>query len=131
MSQKKRVVLSIVALSTVAILIIVGIPIFAQWLLQRSRHQTYLAISKIALPCDQHTSQVIEPWSKSGYSVSCRSHGVIDGPWQAWEAGRIAISGNYTGGKQHGRWLIYSNDGKRVHRTITYENGTEVTNVVH
>ena len=94
-------------------------------------HETYDAISKVTLGCEPNTSKVIEGWGKNGYSVFCQSSGIKDGPWQAWEGGHIAISGHYSKGKQHGAWLVYSNDGKKLYRTLTYENGKEIANVVH
>jgi antitoxin component YwqK of YwqJK toxin-antitoxin module len=93
--------------------------------------ETYDEISKVTLSCPPGASQIIERWSKGGYSVSCRANDVKDGPWQAWEGGHLSISGAYAKGKEHGTWLVYTDKGKQLYRTITYENGKEVSNVVH
>jgi hypothetical protein len=131
MKPGKVAAISVLAISGSAVLIILTMPVWGGWLLKRSMRETYDAISKVTLPCEGRTSQVIEGWSKDGYSVSCRSNGIKDGPWQAWEGGHIAISGHYTNDKEHGTWLFYSLDGKQVYRTIGYENGKEISNVVH
>lgn len=131
MRAGKIVAISVLVISGSTVFLILTMPLWGGWLLQRSMRETYEAISKVALPCKESTMQVIEPWGKSGYSVSCRRNGVKDGPWQAWEGGHIHNSGFYAKGKEHGTWLIYSLEGNRLYRTITYENGKEVANVVH
>ena len=131
MSARKAIAVSVLVISLGAIVLMVTMPIWGGWLLQRSMKETYDAISKVKLPCSPGTTQVIEGWSKGGYSVSCRTDKIKNGPWQAWEGAHIAISGSYVNDKEHGTWLVYSNDGTKVYRTIAYENGREVSSVVH
>jgi len=131
MSLRKVIAITVLVISGGAAFFIITMPFWGGWLLQHSMKETYDEISKVTLACPPGTSQVIEPWSKGGYSVSCRANEVKDGPWQAWEGGHIAISGAYAKGKEHGTWLVYTNKGKQLYRTITYENGKELSNVVH
>lgn len=131
MSLMKLIVISVLVITCSAVFLIGTMPIWGGWLMQHSMKETYDAISNISLPCGPGTSQVIKPWSKGGYSVSCRNNQIKDGPWQAWENGHISISGAYAKDKEHGVWLFYTDKGTQIYRTITYENGTELSNVVH
>lgn len=131
MKLRKVIAITVLVISGGAVLLIITMPYFGGWLLQRSMKETYDEISRVKLSCPPGASQVIEPWSKGGYSVSCRANDVKEGPWQAWEGGHISISGAYAKGKEHGTWLVYSDKGKQLYRTITYENGKELSNVVH
>jgi hypothetical protein len=131
MSLWKAIAVSVLAISGGAVLLVVTMPVWGGWLSQRSMQDTYDHISKVRLGCLPGTSQVIERWSKGGYSVSCRVNDVHDGPWQAWENGHVAITGAYARGKEHGTWFVYTGNGKQLYRTIVYENGAELSNVVH
>lgn len=131
MSLRKVIAITVLVISGSAVFLIITMPFWGGWLLQRSMKETYDAISKVTLSCTPGASQVIEPWSKGGYSVSCRANEVKDGPWQAWEGGHISISGAYAKGKEHGAWLVHTDKGTQLYRTITYENGKELSNVLH
>lgn len=131
MSLRKSIAITVLIISGGAVLLIITMPFWGGWLLQYSMKETYDEIAKVNLVCPTGASQVIEPWSKGGYAVFCRINEVKDGPWQAWEGGHIAISGAYARGKEHGTWLVYANKGTQVYRTIAYENGKELSDVVH
>lgn len=124
-------------LITIFSCILLGVVLFFvgfSYLLGRSFHsqqvETYNAVSKISLHCPAGTVQAIEYWGKVGYSVSCRRNGVKDGPWQAWEYGYLNIAGEYKDGKEHGTWLVHNKDGTTF-RTIKYDAGKELSNVMH
>jgi hypothetical protein len=78
MKPRKVIAISVVAISGGAAILILTMPMLGGWLLQRSMRETYDAISKVTLPCGARTSQVIEGWSKDGYSVSCRKQSGTD-----------------------------------------------------
>ena len=130
MKPRKAIVIAILIVFGTALLLFLAAPMWGSWLIQRSMHKTYDAISKIVLPCEENNSQVIERWGKDGYSISCQNNGVKDGPWQAWEGGRVSITGYYTKGKESDTWLVYMPNGK-LYRTVTYQDGRELTNVIH
>ncbi len=91
--------------------------------------ETYDAISKVSLPCEKDTAQVVEAWGKGGYSVSCRTGAVNHGQWQAWEDAHLVVSGNYINASEDGQWHWYYPDGK-LYGTVAYENGKEISNVI-
>ena len=62
--------------------------------------------------------------------MSCRKGEIIHGPWQAWEGGRLSIKGEFAEGQESGTWLVYTNNGS-LYRTIKYESGKEVSDVIH
>jgi hypothetical protein len=131
MRPRKAVGIIVFAISGGVVLFFITMPMWGGWLVQRSMRETYDAISKVTLPCEPNTSRTLERWSKNGYSISCQNNGVKDGPWQAWRDGHLAVSGHYSKGKRHGEWLVYSSDGKSLYRTIKYEDGKEIADVLH
>ena len=130
--MKPKKVFAIVVLAVIGsvLLAIVSSPAWMGWLLRHSQNVTYEAIKNVTLECGLGTKQTIEGWSKAGLSVSCRKGEIIHGPWQAWQAGRLVIKGEFTSGQRSGTWLVYSNEGT-LYRTIEYKRGKEISNVIH
>lgn len=130
MNAQKTIAISLLSIVGIALLLVLSSPVWMGWLIQKSYKDTYEVISKVDLECGSGATQEIQVWSKAGYSVSCRRGEAIDGPWQAWEGGYMHIDGGFINNKKHGTWKVYSRGGS-LYRTIEYEKGAEISNVIH
>ena len=128
MSRILRVIIGtfLVVFFGVAFLVIT-MPFWMGWLMQSAMEKNYNAVSKVTLACPPETSQVIERWSQVGHSVFCQTNEVKEGPWQAWSGGHLSMSGHYVKDKLDGPFLVFTDDGKQLYRTIIYDNGRELS----
>lgn len=130
MNLKKTVTIAVLVIVGGAALVFVAGSVLMGWLFRHSQNETYEAIRGVSLSCAPGTEQKIEPWGKVGFSVSCRKGEMEHGPWQGWEAGHLSIKGEFFEGKESGTWFVYTDNG-RLYRTIRYEGGKEISNIVH
>jgi hypothetical protein len=77
------------------------------------------------LNCPKGSVEEFSRWGgidENGWSHSCK---MMHGKFHAWRGDVLAIEGQYSYGKEQGKWIYRDADGK-TYKVITYKDGKEV-----